>query len=319
MLDKNNRVAALVPAFGEMLGAADDMIVIAKRAAELAKADLATQMVVELTSLQGTMGCFYAQIHGETPEVAIAILEHWLPRGAGDKLPSSAAGVLLALLDRLDSLVGLFAVGLEPVGASDPYALRRAALGVIQILLDRRLTYNLRGAVALVADQQPTPVTDEQQNAVIQFIAGRFEGLLLEQGHANDVVKAVLAEQAHNPARALAAIRRMSQAITGAEWEAILDNSARCPCLPAPWIRFMRLKPLYWCMKRKSPLWCLSRDGRLCLMTITLATFWVCSRVMSPSSSAFLRTCHDGRKPKFGLIVWDYCKPLVASRQAVLT
>jgi glycyl-tRNA synthetase len=228
MLDKNNRVAGLVVPFGQMLDAADDLVGIAERAAQLAKADLGTQMVVELTSLQGAMGRFYAQLGGESPEVATAIFEHWLPRGAGDDLPSSAAGVLLALLDRLDSLVGLFAVGLEPTGASDPYALRRAALGLVQILLDRELPLDLRGAVALLAGSQPVPVSEEHQQAVLRFIAGRLEGILLEQGKANDVVKAVLAEQAHNPARALQGIKQLGDWVEQEGWEVTLDNFARC-------------------------------------------------------------------------------------------
>src|SRR5690606_18970559 len=132
------------------------------------------QMVVEMTALQGTMGRYYAQRGGEDPAVATAIFEHWLPRGAGDQLPSSAAGVLLALLDRLDSLVGLFAVGLAPTGSADPFALRRAALGLVQILADRNLSLNLRGAVALVAEAQPVEVALERQEEVIDFIVGRL-------------------------------------------------------------------------------------------------------------------------------------------------
>src|SRR5690606_10012058 len=114
-----------------LLGFSDKDMAIARRAAELAKADLATQMVVEMTSLQGIMGRYYALHQGESPAVADAIFEHWLPRSAGDRLPDSRPGILLALTDRLDSLVGLFAAGLAPTASADPFALRRAALGVI--------------------------------------------------------------------------------------------------------------------------------------------------------------------------------------------
>ncbi|RPI99824.1 MAG: glycine--tRNA ligase subunit beta, partial [Chloroflexi bacterium] len=131
MLDKNNRVAGLIPAMGELLGISKTDLGIAQRAAQLAKADLATQMVVEMTSLQGTMGRYYALHQDESPSVAQAIFEHWLPRGAGDRLPESTPGVVLALTDRLDSLVGLFAAGLAPTASADPFALRRAALGVV--------------------------------------------------------------------------------------------------------------------------------------------------------------------------------------------
>jgi glycyl-tRNA synthetase len=228
MLDKNHRVAGLVRPFGEMLGAADDLLDLAERAAQLAKADLAAQMVVEMTSLQGTMGRIYAQMQGEDQAVANAIYEHWLPRGAGDDLPASAAGVLLALLDRLDSLAGLFAVGLEPSAASDPFALRRAALGVVQILLDRDLSLDLRGALALIGRAQAVEVSYEHQKAVLNFIAARLESLLLEEGQPNDIVKAVLAEQGHNPARALAGIVQLKEWVKREDWFNILDSYARC-------------------------------------------------------------------------------------------
>jgi len=228
MLDKNQRVAALVRPFGELLGAADDLLDIAHRAAELLKADLATQMVVEMTSLQGTMGRIYAERGGESLEVAQAIYEHWLPRGAGDSLPSSAAGVLLALLDRLDSLVGLFAVNLAPTGGADPFALRRAALGVVQILLDRQLQLDLRQAIDLVAQAQPINVTPEQKTQVLDFITGRLRVLLAEQGEAHDVIEAVLAEQAHNPAGAVASLRVLKTWVERPEWPSLLEAYARC-------------------------------------------------------------------------------------------
>lgn len=228
MLDKNNRVAGLVASFGGLLGLSDDEIAIAERAAQLAKADLGSQMVVEMTSLQGTMGRIYAELGGESSDVSAAIFEHWLPRGAGDILPNSTAGTLLALLDRLDSLVGLFAVGLAPTGSADPYALRRAALGLVQILLAQGVSLNLREAIALVAAQQPAEVTPEAQNAVLEFIVGRLRVLLLENGEKHDVVEAILAEQGHNPARAAEGIRELSAWTDRADWSNTLDAFARC-------------------------------------------------------------------------------------------
>jgi glycyl-tRNA synthetase len=174
------------------------------------------------------MGRIYAELHGEDPVVANAIYEHWLPRFAGDSLPSSAAGVLLALLDRLDSLVGLFAVGLAPTGSADPFALRRAALGLLQILIDRDLTLNLRGAISLVGRAQPVEVSYEHEQEVLEFIGGRFKAMLLEQGEAFDVVEAVLAEQMHNPARAMQGIRQLTRWTQHDNWSFILDNFARC-------------------------------------------------------------------------------------------
>jgi glycyl-tRNA synthetase len=228
VLDKNNRVAGLVKPFGELLGAADDLIEVAQGAARLAKADLATQMVIEMTSLQGTMGRIYAERGGTDPDVANANFEHWLPRGAGDRLPSSPAGILLALLDRLDSLVGLFAVGLAPTGSADPYALRRAALGVVQILVDRHLSLDLREAVRLVAEAQPVAASDAVHQEVLEFIAGRFKGVLLDSGEQHDVVEAVLAEQAHDPAQAVIGVGQLTHWVGRENWSAVLDAFARC-------------------------------------------------------------------------------------------
>jgi glycyl-tRNA synthetase len=228
VLDKNNRVAGMVRSFGELLGAADDLIDVAEKAAKLAKADLATQMVIEMTSLQGTMGRIYAERGGTDPDVANAIFEHWLPRGAGDRLPSSPAGILLALLDRLDSLVGLFAVGLAPTGSADPYALRRAALGVVQILVDRHLSLDLRQAVRLVADAQPVAASDAVHQEVLEFIAGRFKGVLLDSGEQHDVVEAILAEQAHDPAQAVIGVGQLTYWVGRENWSEVLDAFARC-------------------------------------------------------------------------------------------
>ncbi|NLX10947.1 MAG: glycine--tRNA ligase subunit beta [Chloroflexi bacterium] len=228
MLDKNERVAALIPALGELLGVRGDDLQVAGRAAQLAKADLATQMVVEMTSLQGVMGRYYALHGGESEPVADAIFEGWLPRFAGDRLPESAAGILLALADRLDSLVGLFAAGLAPTSSADPFALRRAALGVVQIAVERGLDVDLRAAVELVAAAQPIPASAEIQREVVHFIAGRLDVWLHEHGWAHDVIAAVLAEQGHNPARAVQGVRELAAWVERADWPVILDNYARC-------------------------------------------------------------------------------------------
>ncbi len=234
MLDKNERLEAMVLPFGRLLNAAADLIEVASRAAHLAKADLATQMVVEFTSLQGVMGRHYADYHGEDPAVSSAIFEHWLPRSAEDSLPTSAAGVLLALLDRLDSLTGLFGVGLAPTGSADPYALRRAALGIVQILLDRKLSLSLRSAVALVATHQPVEVSQDVQDQIVAFIIGRLRVWFAERGEAHDVVEAVLSEQGHNPARAEDGLAQLAAWVTRDDWTSILDAYARCERIIRP-------------------------------------------------------------------------------------
>jgi glycyl-tRNA synthetase len=174
----------------------------------------------------------------ESPEVADAIFHHWLPRSADDVLPQGAPGVLLAILDRLDSLVGLFAVGLAPTSSADPFGLRRAALGIIQILLDQSLELDLREAIDLVALHQPVDVSDEVKTALLDFIAGRLRVVLNEKGHPHDLIEAVLGEQAHNPARASIGIADLKKWIEREDWAYILDTYARC-------VRITRDKPTY--------------------------------------------------------------------------
>jgi glycyl-tRNA synthetase len=228
MLDKNERVASLIAPVGEKLRLDTAPVAVAQRAAHLAKADLATHMVVEMTSLQGAMGREYALLNGCPPDVADAIFEHWQPRGADDKLPASLPGALLALTDRIDSLVGLFGVGLAPKSTADPYGLRRAALGIIQIMIDRKWDADLAELVDLAAEAQPVTISDEARRQVLDFVAGRLQVWLADQGWAADVLAAVLAEQSANPYRALVAVRELTEWVRRPDWEGILDSFARC-------------------------------------------------------------------------------------------
>ncbi len=228
MLDKNNRVASLVPAMAGLLGLSAQDQQHAKTAASIAKADLATQMVVEMTSLQGVMGRHYAKVAGQPEEVAQAVFEHWLPRGAGDILPESPAGVALALLDRLDSLAGLFAAGLAPRSTADPYGLRRAALGIVQILVDRRLDLNLADALSPVADAQPIVVDEATFTSILDFVAGRLRVWMQGDEASAHVIEAVLAEQNRNPYRAALAVGELTLWTNREDWVGILDSFARC-------------------------------------------------------------------------------------------
>ncbi len=229
MRAKNDRVAASIDDLGRLLGINEADIAIAREAAQIAKADLASSMVVEMTTLQGVMGREYALREGVDAAVAQAIYEHWLPRGAGDALPASDAGRLLAIGDKLDSLVGLFAVGLAPKATSDPFGLRRTALGVIQILLDMERSADLRRLINLVARQQPVDVSADARRQLLDFLAGRFDNWLGEaQPFPRDAVRAVLGAQAHDPARALQGIRELSAWLGRDDWEEILDSFARC-------------------------------------------------------------------------------------------
>ena len=228
MLDKNERVAKMVEPLGKLLGLDTTNIAIAQQAAYMLKADLATQMVVEMTSLQGTMGREYALLSGYPREVADAIFEHWLPRGADDMLPPSQAGTLLAIADRLDTLTGLFAAGLAPQSTADPYGQRRAALGIIQIVVNKAIDIDLAEAVALAARMQPISVSDEVKAQVLEFIGGRLRSWLEDQDWRHDVVEAVLAEQSANPHQVLLGIRELSEWVKRPNWEQLLDGFARC-------------------------------------------------------------------------------------------
>jgi len=147
--DKTRRVRALA---GEIAAAGGHDRGEAERAAELCKCDLLTAMVGEFPELQGIMGAYYAQADGEAPEVAVAIREHYLPRAAGGELPATHAGIAVAVSDKLDTLTGIFAIGEKPTGAKDPFALRRAALGLLRILIEKGLDLDLRRFITIALE-----------------------------------------------------------------------------------------------------------------------------------------------------------------------
>jgi glycyl-tRNA synthetase len=228
MLDKAGRIEALVDDLAPLVGIEVGELATARRAARLCKADLATQMVVEMTSLQGQMGRHYALRSGESPAVARAIFEHYLPRYAGDGVPGERPGLLVGLADRLDSLAGLFAAGLAPSGNKDPFAQRRAALGLVGNLIAWELDFDLRDALAAAAARLPIPASDESQAAVLAFIIERLRNALLEAGGRYDVVDAVLAAQGHNPAGASRAVQALGAWVARPDWGEILPAYARC-------------------------------------------------------------------------------------------
>ncbi|RPJ26388.1 MAG: glycine--tRNA ligase subunit beta, partial [Chloroflexi bacterium] len=222
MLDKSERMNKLVNELIPMLGLENDEAILARRATQLAKADLTTQMVTEMTSLQGIIGREYALRSGEPKDVADAIGEQYLP------VPKSKIGLAVALTDRIDSLVGLFAAGLAPTGAKDPYGLRRAAIGVVQPLIEHSISFDLREAVEKAAKLQPIEVKKEVQAQILDFIAGRLKVVLNDVGYKYDVVEAVLAEQSDNPARAAQAVKQLQAWVEREDWATILPGYARC-------------------------------------------------------------------------------------------
>ncbi|MGD8818989.1 MAG: glycine--tRNA ligase subunit beta [Anaerolineae bacterium] len=228
MLDKTKRLEALVPSVGQALELEEEEQAAAVRAAHLCKADLATQLVVELTSLQGLMGREYARLSGESQAVADAIFEHHLPRSADDALPDSMPGLALGLADRLDSLVGLFAVGLAPTGSADPYHLRRAALGVVQNLIDCQRELMLRPLLAEAAALLPVLATEQVLADVSRFITERLRGWLRDQGFDHDVVDAVLAERGDDPYSAYRAVVQLTTWAEREDWMDLLNAYGRC-------------------------------------------------------------------------------------------
>jgi glycyl-tRNA synthetase beta chain len=166
-----------------------------RRAAELCKCDLVTEMVGEFPELQGTMGRYYALADGEPAEVATAVESHYRPRHAGDALPDDAAGQALAVADRLDSLVGVFAAGKKPTGGKDPFALRRAALAIVRILDHTRCELAPRELIDRAAEVlgERIEVSSEVRAEVDRFLAERLRSHLAEQGIATNTLRAVTA------------------------------------------------------------------------------------------------------------------------------
>ena len=229
MLDKTHRIERLVDKLMGVFDVPAEDAAVTRRAAHLSKADLVTSMVVEMTSVQGVMGRFYALKSGEPEAVAQAIYEHYLPRSTGDVLPASLPGLLVGLADRLDTLAGLFAAGLAPTGTKDPFAQRRAALGLVQTLGGRDLDFDLRQGLAMAAEGLPIAASPETLAACLDFIVGRLRSYLLEQqGFRHDVVDAILTEQQANPAGVFRAVSALAQWVARPDWNTILPAYARC-------------------------------------------------------------------------------------------
>jgi glycyl-tRNA synthetase len=160
--------------------------------------------------------------------VAHAIREHYLPRFAGDKLPTSDAARVVGIADRLDSLAGLFAAGMAPTAAKDPFALRRAALGLVQLLIGWQRDFDLEPALDMAIKELPIPMKAEDRAVCLEFIRGRLQSYLLEQGNKFDVVMSVLAAQSRNPYGTTLAVQELTAWTAKAEWKTILPAYARC-------------------------------------------------------------------------------------------
>ena len=221
MRAKAERITALARHLAADAGLSAADAAVAERAAHLAKADLVTSAVVEFTSVQGVMGSYYAAACGEGDKVACAIADHYRPRFAGDALPASAAGRIVAMADKLDTICGLIAAGQGPTGSSDPFALRRSALGILSMLLDEGLPLRVglvRAIDAALASYAAQGVAFDAQavrEEVADFFIARAKVLLRDEGRAPDTIDAVLAAGVREPVEFASRVRALDAAREG--------------------------------------------------------------------------------------------------------
>ena len=204
MLDKTNRIQRLADHLAEDAGLAGQDLSDVERAARLCKADLVTSAVVEFTSVQGVMGSYYAAASGETAQVAQAIEQHYRPRFAGDEAPDTVVGKIVAIADKLDTVCGLFAVGQGPTGSSDPFALRRRAIGIVAMLsgkdaVEVSLVAAIDAALASYAQQGIEFDTDAARRDVIEFFITRTKVMMRDAGNSIDAIDAVLSAGIQEP------------------------------------------------------------------------------------------------------------------------
>ncbi|WP_314869383.1 glycine--tRNA ligase subunit beta [Aggregatibacter kilianii] len=223
--DKTDRIEQLAGEIAKQIGADEAK---AKRAGLLSKCDLMTNMVFEFTDTQGVMGMHYARHDGEDEEVAVALNEQYMPRFAGDELPKSLVASAVALADKFDTLTGIFGIGQAPKGSADPFALRRAALGALRIIVEKNLPLDLEDLVkkstALFGDK----LTNQNVVAdVVDFMLGRFRAWYQDEGIAVDVIQAVLARRPTRPADFDARVRAVSHFRTLDSAEALAAANKR--------------------------------------------------------------------------------------------
>lgn len=204
MLDKTNRIQRLADHLAEDAGLAGQDLSDVERAARLCKADLVTSAVVEFTSVQGVMGSYYAAASGETAQVAQAIEQHYRPRFAGDEAPDTVVGKIVAIADKLDTVCGLFAVGQGPTGSSDPFALRRSAIGIVAMLsgkdaVEVSIVAAIDAALASYAQQGIEFDTDAVRRDVIEFFITRTKVMMRDAGNSIDAIDAVLSAGIQEP------------------------------------------------------------------------------------------------------------------------
>ena len=223
--DKTDRIEQLAGEIAKQIGADEAK---AKRAGLLSKCDLMTNMVFEFTDTQGVMGMHYARHDGEDEEVAVALNEQYMPRFAGDELPKSLVASAVALADKFDTLTGIFGIGQAPKGSADPFALRRAALGALRIIVEKNLPLDLEDLVKKSAALFGNKLTNQNVVAdVVDFMLGRFRAWYQDEGIAVDVIQSVLARRPTRPADFDARVRAVSHFRTLDSAEALAAANKR--------------------------------------------------------------------------------------------
>lgn len=223
--DKTDRIEQLAGEIAKQIGADEAK---AKRAGLLSKCDLMTNMVFEFTDTQGVMGMHYARHDGEDEEVAVALNEQYMPRFAGDELPKSLVASAVALADKFDTLTGIFGIGQAPKGSADPFALRRAALGALRIIVEKNLPLDLEDLVKKSAALFGDKLTNQNVvSDVVDFMLGRFRAWYQDEGIAVDVIQAVLARRPTRPADFDARVRAVSHFRTLDSAEALAAANKR--------------------------------------------------------------------------------------------
>ena len=229
MNDKSNRLVQAADMLAMAINAKVDKEKL-ERAALLCKCDLVTGMVIEFTELQGVMGREYAKLDGEAPEVALGIYEHYLPRFAGDELPTTDIGRLVGIADKLDNICATFSRGLAPTGSQDPYALRRQALGIINILLDANYHLSMYKVIAgsLYLLNIPAEETKKLVPQIAEFLKQRLRNLMIDQGIRYDVVDAVMAEERNDDfADLVARAQALNSFVAAEEAPALIQAATR--------------------------------------------------------------------------------------------
>ncbi|GAU20209.1 hypothetical protein TSUD_352730, partial [Trifolium subterraneum] len=227
MLDKMTRVENMVTKLSCLLDINEDTQQTIREAASLAMSDLATSVVTEFTALSGVMGRHYALRDGYSEQTADALFEITLPRFSGDVVPKSDAGIVLAIADRLDSLVGLFTAGCQPSSTNDPFGLRRISYGLVQLLVEKDKNLDFKEALELAADVQPIKVNPQVIDEVRQFVTRRLEQFLVDKGVSAEIVRSILAERANFPCLAAKSAYKMEELSKGELFPKVVEAYSR--------------------------------------------------------------------------------------------